>query len=184
MLEKISLRITLDQLSIHEDKENSMKELSATRLALLKEYGFSDSPDCENSWNFPYPAYSMDTKILVQGDHATDRAYVYYSCVNTLEGESLEGLFYSSSLLEYLLVDYGGEWDFYRMLKTIQKQLDCKVRLVSVNGYPYLFIGIDEHDWNTADIRSQVSDMLKLIGQLDYLLLRKRENLRIKRRKT
>ena len=160
-----------------------MKELSADRLALLKKCGFDDSPDSDLSRGFPAPAFAMDTQRLVQGDHATDHAYLYYACVKTWEDEELEGLFYASSLLEYLLVDYGGEWDFGRMLKTIQKQLDCEVRLVSVQGYPFLHIGIDEHNWRTADIRSEISDMLKLIGQLDYLLPRKRDSLRAKRQR-
>lgn len=156
-----------------------MKELSAERIALLKEYGFNDGQD----YGFPTHAYTMDTKMLVQGDHATDHAYIYYSSVKTFEDEQLEGLFYSPSMLEYLLVDYGGEWDFNRMLKTVQKELDCEVRLVSVHGEPYLFIEIDEYDWKMADIRFQISDMLKLIGQLDYLLSRKRKALRTKRKR-
>lgn len=161
-----------------------MKELSPERLALLKEYGFSDRPDCDLSWVFPAPAYALDTEMLVQGDHATDRAYIYYASVETYDKEQLNGLFYSPSLLEYMLVDFRGEWSFDRMLKTVRKQLDCDVRLVSVSGYPNLFIEIDEYDWREADIRFQISDMLKLIGQLDYLLPRKLESLRAKRRKT
>ena len=158
-----------------------MKGLSVERLSLLKKFGFSDNPDSNLSWGFPARAYVMDTKIFVQGNHATDHACVYYSSLNTDENEDLSGLFYASSLLEYLLVDYCGEWDFNRMLKAIQKQLDCEVRLVSVQGYPYLFIEIDEGEWSKGDIRSQISDMLKLIGQLDYLLPRKRDSLRRKR---
>ena len=160
-----------------------MKELSAERLALLKEYGFCDRPDCDLSWGFPASAYAMDTNILVQGDHATDHAYIYYAFVKTFEDEELEGLFYSPSLLEYLLVDYAGEWDFDRTLRTIQKQLDGEVRLVSVQGYPNLFLEVNESDWSTTGIRCRVSDMLKLIGQLDYLLPRKRDRLCAKRRK-
>lgn len=160
-----------------------MKELSYERLTLLKKYGFDDRLDSALAIGFPMPAYAMDTKMTVQGSHATDRAYVYYSCVKTFEDEELEGLFYSPSLLEYLLVDYIGEWDCNRLLKDVQKMLDCEVRLVSVDGYPALFIKIDERNWSTGDIRSQVSDMLKLIGQLDYLLPRKLQSLRTKRRK-
>lgn len=160
-----------------------MKELSSDRLALLKEYGFDDKLNSDLCWSFPAHAYAMDTKMLVQGNHATDHAYIYYACAEDLTGEQLDGLFYSSSLLEYLLVDYGGEWDFDRMLKAIQMQLDCKVRLVSLCGYPDLFIEINECDWNETKIRSRISDMLKLIGQLDYLLPRKLKDLRAKRRK-
>ena len=161
-----------------------MKELPFGRLELLQSYGFGDRPDCDISWSFPAPAYAMDTQILVSGDHATDRAYIYYACVDTNEGEHLEGLFYSPSLLEYLLLDFGGEWDFNRMLKAIQKQLSCEARFVWVGGYPNLFIEIDEYDWKTMDIRFQISDMLKVIGQLDYFLPRKWESLRTKRIKS
>ncbi|MBQ7789598.1 MAG: hypothetical protein IJ398_08115 [Clostridia bacterium] len=160
-----------------------MKIISAECCALLKKYGFDDSSNRDLSFGFPAPAYVMDTKMLVQGDHTTDHAYIYYACVDTYEGERLDGFFYSPSLLEYLLIDFGGEWDFNRMLKAIQRQLDCEVRLVSVNGYPNLFIELDEQDGKTADIRFQISDMLKLIGQLDYLLSRKLESLRAKRRR-
>lgn len=158
-------------------------DLSPERLALLTEYGFGACPDCDISYAFSAPAYAMDTKMMVQGDHATDHAYVYYASVDDACGEHLEGLFYSPSLLEYLLLDFGGEWDPYRMLKDLGKDLDCEVRLVAVHGYPMFFIEIGEYEWKTADIRFEVSDMLKLVGQLDRLLPRKRASLIAKKRK-
>ena len=161
-----------------------MKELSAERLAILKEYGFTDRPDCDLSWSFPAPSYAMDTNIFVEGDHATDRAYIYYACVENSDGNKLDGLFYSPSLLEYLLLDFGSEWRFEPLLNRLRKQLSCEVQFVFVGAYPNLFIEIDEYDWKEADIRFQVSDMLKLIGQLDYHLPRKWKALLAKRRKS
>ena len=161
-----------------------MKELSPERLALLRKYGFSDRPDCDISWIFPAPAYAMDTHMSVRGDHSSDLAYVYYATsVEGEAGEMLDGLFYSPSLLEYLLYDFGNEIKLNRLVSDLRRQLDCDMRLVFVKGYPNFFIAIDEYDWREADIRFQISDMLKLIGQLDYLLPRKLENLRAKRRK-
>lgn len=159
------------------------KELSPERLALLAEYGFGKCPDCDFSYAFGAPAYAMDTHMIVQGDHASDRAYIYYATVDTYEDEHLEGLFYSPSMLEYLLLDFGGEWDPCRMVKDLGKGLDCEVRLVAVHGYPMLFIEIGEYEWKKADIRFEVSDMLKVVGRLDYLLPRKRDRLLAKRRK-
>jgi hypothetical protein len=80
-------------------------------------------------------------------------------------------------------LDYGDEWRPERMLKDIQKQMDCELRLVSVRGYPMVFIEIGEYRWQTKDIRFEISDMLKLIGQLDYLLSRKGNSLREKGRR-
>lgn len=158
-----------------------MNELSAERLALLREFGFGNIPECEISQCLTSPAYAMDTKMLVQGDHATDHAYIYYASVGTSDGEEQKGLIYFSSLLSYLLCDHKGEWDFSRMLKDLQNQLDCKVQLIALQGYPAMFIEMNDRHWNSNSLRTRISDMLKLIGQLDYLLPRKRERLLAKR---
>ena len=122
-----------------------MKKLSAERLSVLKKYGFNDNLNCEFSYIFSSYC-ALDTKLLVQGSHATDHAYIHYACVNTDSGEQCEGLFYSSSLLEYLLTDFYGEWNFEIILKKIQKQLDCKLQLVSINTYPYFYIDFAHPD--------------------------------------
>jgi len=162
-------------------RSTDMKDLSSERSEILKEYGFCDKPDCKLAAGFPQKAYTLDTKMLVQGSHATDLACVYYSHVCSPDGEELCGLFYYSSLLEYLLTDFAGEWDPYRMLDGIQEQLECKLRLVSVEGYPYLYIEIGESALSVSGIRYKVSGMLKLIGQLDYLLPREKALLLAKR---
>ena len=159
------------------------KEIPPKRLALLKALGFDIAPGSTLTHDaFCCPTCTLDTKMLVQGDHATDRAYIYYACVRTDEGE-LDGLFYAPSMLEYLLTDYQGEWSFSRMLKEINAQSDCKLSLVDVGGYPMLFTDIHEIDWQEKDLRFQISDMLKLIGQLDYLLSRKWKSLLAKGRR-
>jgi hypothetical protein len=119
--------------------------------------------------------------MLVHGDHSTDHAYIYYASISESNGEHKSGLFYFSSLLSYLLCDHKGEWDFSRMLRDLQKQLDCKVQLVEFQGYPAMFIEISDRHRNSYSLRTRISDMLKLIGQLDYLLPRKRERLLTKR---
>jgi hypothetical protein len=67
------------------------------------------------------------------------------------------------------------------MLKDLQNQLDCKVQLIALQGYPAMFIEMSDRHWNSNSLRTRISDMLKLIGQLDYLLPRKRERLLTKR---
>lgn len=53
------------------------------------------------SHEFNNSAYCYNTKMLVAGAHSTDYANLYYVSETTLEG-----LCYSSSLLEYLLTDF------------------------------------------------------------------------------
>ena len=155
------------------------KEEYPERVALLKKLGFEEAETLGPS--FCSPVWALDAQMLVQGTHATDRCHILYACEQT-EAEVLEGLFYAPSLLEYLLTDYLGEWSPERMLKEINRQTDTSIRLVDVGGIPMLFTRIDDRNWKESDLRFQISDMLKLIGQLDYLLPRKWKRLLAKRR--
>ena len=157
------------------------KEIPAVHRAVLEKYGFENSYG-ELSFAFYAPSLSLDTHMLVQGDHATDHSHIFYAHTQAYEGE-LDGFFYSPSLLEYLLTDYSGEWDPECMLKEINVQMDGNFRLVSVGGYPMLFTELTEYDWKDDNLRYALSDMLKLVGQLDYLLPRKWRTLMAKRRK-
>ena len=148
---------------------------------LLRQFGFQGSESdymrrmCQYFSGFQMV---LDPKMLVTGDHATD-----YSAIIYAEEDGFCGLYYAPSILEYMLLDYGKEWDFKRFLRELNRFSDCEITLRSQSGYPSFCVEITEQAFADKDIEYEVSTMLKLVGQLDYLLMRTRERLRAKRRK-
>ena len=146
------------------------EKISPERLELLTKMGFKNPPDCDPTDAFFGPSVALDTMMSVRGDHADDHAYVYYACLKEKD-EVLDGLFYAPSLLEHPLLNYQ-KWNIEPILVKIADISACYARLVSVGGIPMLFIEIDEYDWQTRNLRLPLSDMLKLVGLLDYFLPR------------
>ena len=149
-----------------------IRQISSDRVAVLKKYGFQESTSehrCGMADYFYSPILFRDTGMLVTGDHATDYATLIYA-----EEDGRCGLFYAPSMLEYLLLDFGGEWSVERLMRDLNHGSDCKLTLEAVGGLPMIYTEIDDTDWKTGDLDYQVSDMLKVIGRLDYILLRKR----------
>ena len=147
-------------------------ELSPERLALLQEYGFGESPDCDLLGAFSLGDLALDTHMEVEGEHATDHAYIYYAVT-----EDREGLFYAPSLLEGMLLAFSGEWNPKSLLPSVNAQLDGEVEYVFVGGFPMFYLPVTEYDWKYDFLRSCVSDMLKVVARLDYLLPRKNRSL-------
>lgn len=146
--------------------------ISPERVALLKACGFAAPPDSEDSEAFYYRSLTLDSKMLVTGDHATDYAYIHYA-----ETDELSGFFYAPSLLEYLLTFHGDEINVKNLIRELSRYSDCDLSLVSVRGYPMIFTPIYQNDTTVHDLRYQISDMLKVVGQLDYILPRKRDRI-------
>ena len=162
---------------MHDIPENKAKALEAL--------GFGNIPDAEDAYALRMrgPCMALKTPMVVSGDHAGDIAYIYYAKAETDAGE-LEGLFYSPSLLEGLLLDFGGKWSPERMLRELNRERDCDIRLVGAGGYLFFFTELSDIDFESEELmRLSLSDMHKLIGQLDYVLPRKRRALILKERK-
>ena len=153
------------------------QETREARFALLKENGFADPPICDLLTVFGCPTLALDTKMTVRGDHADDCAYVYYAS-KEVDGELLDGLFYAPSLLEHLYF-LGREkgWSFDALWQEVDNTLGSDGRLVFVSGCPAIFIEIYESSWAQRDLRCEISDMLKIVGALDYLLCREQQRL-------
>ena len=148
--------------------------ISEARLVILKKLGFTDVPDCDPSYAFGTQVLALDAQMSVEGDHGTDLAYIYYACV-TDKNETLDGLFYAPSLLEYMPVFANGEWHFDDMLSDICKTISCEASIRSIGGFPMIFIPTDEYDFSEGEcLRFPLSDMRKLIGITDYFLSRER----------
>ena len=164
---------------MHEIPEHKRKAL----LAL----GFGAIPDAEDAQALRSPCMALATPMTVSGDHADDVAYLYYAKAETDKGV-LEGFFYSPSLLEGLLLAFGGQWSPERMLRELNRERDCEIDLVFAGGYPFFFTELTDMDFDENLgyhwLRITLGDMYKLIGQLDYLLPRKRRALIAKKRKT
>ena len=151
------------------------RQIAPERVEILKKYGFQESTRenrCGMDGYFTSPTLFRDTGMLVTGDHATDYAPLIYA-----EDEGRCGLFYAPSMLEYLLMDFGGEWSVERLMRDLNRSSDCELKLEAVGGLPMIYTEIDDMDWKDGDLDYQISDMLKVIGYLDYVLFRKRERL-------
>ena len=142
-----------------------MSEQKRSTGAVLRELGFSER---YSHYAFRSRTLSYDTGILVDGDHATDCATLFYACE-----DGMRGFFYPSSLLELLLTDYNDEAYILRLVKRISIRCHTRLSLVSVYGTPMIHAPIKDMDLEAFDARSvrySFSAMLKMIGQLDYLL--------------
>ena len=144
------------------------------RLTVLKKLGFTNVPDCDPSYAFGTQVMALDAQMSVEGDHATDRAYIYYACV-TDNDERLDGLFYAPSLLEYMPVFAKGEWHFDAILSDVCQTISCEASVQNIGGFPMIFVPTDEYDFSEWEcLRLPISDMRKLIGIADYFLCRER----------
>ena len=150
-------------------------DIPQARLDILKELGFGTVPDCDCSYAFNTKALALDAQITVNGDHASDIAYIYYACVSR-ENEVPDGLFYAPSLLEYMPMYAERNWRFDEMLEDICNTIHCEASIVGIGGFPMIFVPVYEYDFTKEEsLRDPLSDMLKLIGICDYFLSRERE---------
>ena len=130
-------------------------EISEKREKELRGYGFGyDVSDTEASMAFPGPVMSLDTHMLVTGE-------IYYANLG-----DLCGFFYSPSILGRLCY-YRPEFNIDYYLRRINRESDNRILAVEVSGYPMLYVACPEEK---REIKYAVSDMLKLVGELDYLL--------------
>ncbi len=141
----------------------------------LEEYGFKDCGRLVDwSYEFKNNAYYYDTKMLVEGSHATDYAYLYY-----LDEENLTGLCYYSSLMEYLLTDFD-DHGVDGILNKIYKYVGIKVELYKEAYIPLLVMRMDEENFTKEGASKKIGDMLKVVGMMDYLLQQRLNYLRKK----
>ena len=153
-----------------------LKYLTEEQNKILVKLGFTEYPDSEDCHAFKNGTRALNTKMLVNGDHATDCAYIYYGRETTSEGETLEGLFYSPSLLEHLLVFHHTEWDCEGMISDINKNFGCEARLVMISIYPMIYLEAGKYEWE-SELQYPLSDMLQIVGALNYLLTMKNNEL-------
>ena len=146
------------------------KNIPTERLEILEKIGFGDVPDCDPSFAFHTAVVALNTKMVVRGDHASDIAYIYYACVEDGE-EVLDGFFYAPSLFEHPFLNYQ-TFDINSLLKEIEEHSNVSSRFVGVGGISMIFVSVDEYDWKMKDLYSPLSDMLKLVGVLDYFMSR------------
>ena len=147
--------------------------ISEEKLKLLTELGFGRVPDCDPSYSFDTPAVAYDTNMIVRGDHADDRAYIYYACTK-VNDEVLDGFFFAPSIIEHPILNYQ-TFNCNALVEEINNQIGSCARYVFVGGFPMFFVEVDEYDWKSKDLRFPFSDMLKIVGILDYFLSREFE---------
>ena len=159
----------------------SFINIPQNRKEILTEYGFGDPPICDLLTIFNCPTMALNTKISVRGDHCDEIAYVYYASLEA-NGEMLDGLFYVPSLLEYLYF-LGREdgWSFEAISEELSGTLGADTRLVFISGCPAIYTEIYDYAWSQSDLYFEISDMLKIIGTLDYLLSKELQGLPTKK---
>ena len=140
--------------------------------AKLAEYGFHRyTTNCELLSVFG-SGYCYDTKMIVEGDHSSERAELVY-----LNKDGFEGLCYAGSLLEALIMNYPN-LGVQRIIKQMYVHMDTDIELRWIGGYPMIVSPCTEQDFWDGGIEYHISDMLKVIGMLDYLLPRREQYLR------
>ena len=126
--------------------------------------------------SFTRRAYTLETGMLVEGDHATDRAALYYA-----EEEELAGLFYAPTILEELLTVFEDEAYLLRLLARLRPTVGSRLRLLPVGGTPMIYAAIPEGMFTRRYVEVTLSGLRKLVGILDYLLPARRTVLRKRR---
>lgn len=134
----------------------------------LESYGFKRYlKNCDLLVAFRKPAYYYDSKMIVAGAHSTEDADIIY-----VEEENFKGLTYASSLMEDIMLNYPNH-NIKHIIKQIAKTTDTEIEFKFIGGYPMVVSACDETDFNDGGIVYHISDMLKIIGSLDYLLQRR-----------
>ena len=152
--------------------------MDAKKIEILKSYGFTRyTTDCELMYAFRNEAYGLDTKMLVQGAHADDYADLIYA-----EEEGFQGFCYCSSLMEDIMLNFSNH-NVERIVKKLGTVANVWLELKAIGGYVMVVSKCDDFDFNNDYIRWHISDMLKAIGMLDYLLQQRLKYLMNKRRK-
>ena len=142
-------------------------KLSSKHIEVLTKIGFGNVPDCDPSFAFGTFTLALNTNMIVRGDHADDVAFIYYSCVE-VDGRIYDGLFYAPSILEHPHLNYQ-TFDVNEILDKINQYAYCDAEYVGIGGIHMIFLPISKFQWE-LDIKDALSDMLKIVGILDYLL--------------
>lgn len=136
--------------------------------ALLPEFGFVRDGGHPS---FARRAFTLETGILVEGDHAVDRADLYFT-----DEEGYCGIFYAPTLLERLLTEFEDEAYIRDLLAELLQPVD-RLELVAVGGTPMILLPLPSGDLDRRLVALALSGMKKLIGILDYFLPRRLEDL-------
>lgn len=138
--------------------ENNFINLTSNQKLILSNLGFKPY-----SYTYLYgETYYLNVDIFVTGDHATDYARVLYST-----DANIKGFCYSSSLLASLISVYGDNKGLNDILKKVNKYSDCEIKLTYAGDGAYFYIPCDLINDN---YKYALSDMVKLIGQVDYFV--------------
>lgn len=141
--------------------------------AILEKYGFQPylSGDELNYKNQPY---FYDTKMTVQGSHTDDYAYII--CVDE---EEIKGFCYASSLIEHLMTDFDNH-NIEKILKEMSKYTGIYLELYCNGNVPLVVNKCEVNILDERSVKSRMSNMLKSVGILDYLLQKRLVTLRKK----
>ena len=142
-------------------------KISSKRLEILTKIGFSNPPDCDPTMAFHTYSLALDSKMIVRGDHASECAYIYYCNLKDNERE-YDGLFYAPSLLEHPHLN-SKIFSAEEILNNIKEYCYSDAEYVGIGGIPMIYIPVSDYDFD-FDLKDPLSDMLKLIGMLDYFL--------------
>ena len=141
--------------------------------AILEKYGFQPYVN-GGELNYKNQPYFYDTKMIVQGSHTDDYAYII--CVDE---EEIKGFCYASSLIERLMTDFDNH-NIEKILKEMSKYTGVYLELYCNGNVPLLVNKCEVNVLDERNVKSRMSNMLKSVGILDYLLQKRLVTLRKK----
>ena len=156
-----------------------IEKIPSEKYDLIIKIGFSTPPEGDDTMALEYRSLAFDTLMIVDGEHSYDHAYIHYAIMN-LNGENYDGFFYAPSLLEELLHNYRELWDINEFMKVNFGKFDDYIQFLWVGGVPMLYVEISDYEWQTKNLSEPLSTVLKLVGQLDFLLPNELEKVRNK----
>ena len=146
----------------------------------LENYGFKIDKSGRGILDaFTKDTYVLEPNILVQGAHATDIA-----CIHFVDEEEVKGFCYYSSLLEELAMRFPFTHNAEGIIKKINKFSDSNIKIKWINCYNFIVSECDETDLKNGTLIYSLSDIMKVIGQLDYLVQKRLNYLDNKERKS
>lgn len=140
---------------------------------ILEKYGFQPYANGDEL-NYKNQPYYYDTKMIVQGSHTDDYAYIICA-----DEEEIKGFCYASSLIEHLMTDFDNH-NIEKILKEMSKYTGIYLELYCNGNVPLVVNKCDVNALDERSLKSRMSNMLKAVGILDYLLQKRLTSLRKK----
>lgn len=143
-------------------------------LEALKQAGFAEYPyNSDLLEAFGERFYFYDTGMTVEGAHGSESAEILWA-----DKAEFSGLCYAPTLLESVMLEFA-DHGVLHILKEIEKYTYISLELIFIGGLPMVGLRLSEDDF-AYDARGSLGDMMKVVGMLELLLVKRLAYLRKK----